>query len=728
MVAHVLVERRAKTINQLFSYRVPKELEPQIKIGVRVKVPFGRTKVEGFVLDLSAFIKTTYQLKDIIKIVDLKPVLNKEMLALGQYISTQTLCYLIEAYQVMLPTALKAKINRKIKIKTEKYLSLAVMRDELETLKLTKRGQEIVTNLLLKPKIKKKELTNISTSAVTTLLKKGVIKETNEEIYRLEDTISNYQPITLTKEQNVVINKIKASFFQPQTFLLHGVTGSGKTEVYMELVGEVIKLGKEAIILVPEISLTPQMVRRFKSRFSNQVAILHSALSAGEKYDEWRKIERKEVSIVIGARSAIFAPLTNLGLIIIDEEHVTTYKQENHPRYHTLDITLWRSKYHSCPVLLGSATPSLESYARAQKGIYHLLTLPNRINQKSLPSITIVDLKQSIKTGHHYFSKLLIEKINNCLLKNEQVILLLNRRGYAPMVMCTMCGYIDKCPNCDITLTYHKRKNMMWCHYCDYQKPRMISCPDCHHQEIRDYGVGTERIFEQIKEFFPLAKTIRMDFDTTTRKGSHEKILTAFRTGQYNILLGTQMIAKGLDFPKVTLVGVLNGDTSLNIPDFRSSERTFQLLSQVAGRAGRDKLEGEVIIQTYHPDHYSINYVKNHDYLGFYQEEMKIRRILKYPPYYFLILVRIISSDYDLGRKASIKVGTYLREQIKGNSIILGPSTANLYRFNNNYRFQCLIKYKKEDNINQVLNNLLTHYQHNKRVSIEIDKNPLKIL
>ncbi|MFA5459485.1 MAG: DEAD/DEAH box helicase, partial [Bacilli bacterium] len=333
MVAHVLVERRAKTINQLFSYRVPKELEPQIKIGVRVKVPFGRTKVEGFVLDLSAFIKTTYQLKDIIKIVDLKPVLNKEMLALGQYISTQTLCYLIEAYQVMLPTALKAKINRKIKIKTEKYLSLAVMRDNLETLKLTKRGQEIVTNLLLKPKIKKKELTNISTSAVTTLLKKGVIKETNEEIYRLEDTISNYQPITLTKEQNVVINKIKASFFQPQTFLLHGVTGSGKTEVYMELVGEVIKLGKEAIILVPEISLTPQMVRRFKSRFSNQVAILHSALSAGEKYDEWRKIERKEVSIVIGARSAIFAPLTNLGLIIIDEEHVATYKQENHPRY-----------------------------------------------------------------------------------------------------------------------------------------------------------------------------------------------------------------------------------------------------------------------------------------------------------------------------------------------------------------------------------------------------------
>ncbi|MDD4036473.1 MAG: primosomal protein N' [Bacilli bacterium] len=727
MYAQVLVELSVKTVDKPFTYIIPKELKRKIKIGIRVKVPFGKRIVEGFVVDILDSIDADYELKEIIEAVDIKPVLNDELLKLGQYISEKTLCYKIEAYQVMLPRALKAKLGQEIRVKEEVYVKL---NEEYKNnnFKLSNRALEIIDYLLKNECVKKSELNKISISAVKTLLSKGIIKTINKEVYRLDNNSEyNYNRVKLTGEQLNVIKEVLKASNENNVFLLHGVTGSGKTEVYMELVDKVIKDGKEAIILVPEISLTPQMVNRFKSRFLNKVAILHSGLNSGEKYDEWRKIERKEVSIVIGARSAIFAPFENIGIIIIDEEHETTYKQENNPRYSAIDIAKERCRYHNCPLLLGSATPSLESYARARKGVYKLLSLPNRINKKPMPNVEIIDMKEEMKGGNRYFSRALINKINDRLDKNEQIILLLNRRGYSPYITCRNCGYTDKCPNCDITLTYHKNSNLMRCHYCGYGSKKILVCPSCNSKDINEYGVGTEKIEEEINSKFPKAKVVRMDVDTTSRKGAHEKILTAFRKEKYNILLGTQMIAKGLDFPKVTLVGVLNGDTSLNIPDFRSGERTFQLLSQVAGRAGRKDLSGEVIIQTFNPEHYSIKYASNHDYYSFYNEEMTIRRSLKYPPYYFITIVKIHSKDYNLGLEVSKKVGNYLKSNLNNNYIVLGPSTANIYRINNVYRFQCIVKYKNPNELIKVLKDLIGHYKNNRDVSIEIDVDPVRV-
>jgi primosomal protein N' (replication factor Y) len=727
MYAQVLVEVSIKTVDKPFTYIIPKNLKSKIKVGIRVKVPFGRRIVEGFVADIIDNITTDYELKEIIEPIDEKPVLNDELLKLGEYISERTLCYRIEAYQVMLPRALKARIGQNIKVKEEVYIEL---NEEYKNnnYRLSSKALEIIDYLLKNECVKRSELNKISVSAVKTLLNKGVIKIINKEVYRLDNNSrSTYKQIKLTSEQEQVVNEVLKSKGKNNVFLLHGVTGSGKTEVYMKSIEEVIKDNKEAIILVPEISLTPQMVNRFKSRFTNKVAILHSGLNSGEKYDEWRKIERKEVSIVIGARSAIFAPFENIGIIIIDEEHETTYKQENNPRYNAIEVAKERCKYHSAPLLLGSATPSLESYARAKKGVYKLLNLPNRINNQPMPNVEIIDMKEEIKSGSKYFSKILIDKINDRLDKNEQIILLLNRRGYSPYVTCRNCGYTDKCPNCDITLTYHKKSNLMRCHYCGYGSKKILVCPSCNSKDINEYGVGTEKIEEEINRRFPKAKVVRMDVDTTSKKGAHEEILSAFRNEQYNILLGTQMIAKGLDFPKVTLVGVLNGDTSLNIPDFRSGERTFQLLSQVAGRSGRKDLLGEVIIQTFNPDHYSIKYASKHNYLDFYNKEMSIRRSLKYPPYYFITLVKIHSKDYKLGLEASKKVGNYLKSNLSNNYIILGPSTANIYRINNIYRFQCIVKYKNSDELMIVLKRLIGHYKNNNKVSIEIDVDPVRI-
>ncbi len=430
--------------------------------------------------------------------------------------------------------------------------------------------------------------------------------ELKEEVYRLNDNvIKEKNNIALNDEQKTVIKSVTKSINTFSPCLLHGVTGSGKTEVYMNLIKEVINNKKEAIVLVPEISLTPQLVDTFKRRFGSDIAILHSRLSEGEKYDEWRKIERKEVSIVIGARSAIFAPFTNLGIIIIDEEHSATYKQENNPKYNAIDVAIKRAKTYNIPVVLGSATPSVESYTRAKIGIYHLLELKNRVNN-NLPKVYLIDMKEEMKKGNRVLSKLLVDEINETILRQEQVILLLNRRGYSTVTNCQKCGYIDKCPNCDIPLIYHKTSSLMRCHYCGYSKRKLTICPSCQNKQINEYGMGTEKLEKIISETFPKAKTVRMDIDTTTTKGSHERIINDFKNEKYNILIGTQMISKGLDFEKVTLVGVINGDSTLNIPDFRSAERTYQLLSQVAGRAGRSQLKGRVTIQGFNITYYSI--------------------------------------------------------------------------------------------------------------------------
>ena len=720
MIAKVIVELSNKNIDKMFDYLIPDNLIEKVKIGIRVKVPFGNQTLEGFVLEITN--NSTEDLKEIIDIVDNDIVLNKELLELGKYMQSITLSTLISCYQTMLPSALKAKNGRVINKKMESYIVLGNTND----IKLTSKQEELVKMVFNNQKVLKSKLTSLSRSSLKILLDKGILIEEKSEVYRLDNKSNIKNKYPLTSKQEEVVNRIMNSKDDNKVFLLHGVTGSGKTEIYMEVIERLLKEDKSSIMLVPEISLTEQMVNRFKNRFDN-IAILHSRLSDGEKYDEYRRIARGEVKIVIGARSAIFAPLSNIGVIIIDEEHSDTYKQDAcNPKYNTLDIAKYRSNYYKCPVILGSATPTLESYARSLKGIYELIELKERVNNKSLPSIEIVDMNKEIKNKIGSLSKTMIDAINKCLDNNEQVILLLNRRGYSSYVTCKNCGYTEKCPNCDISLTYHKSSNTLRCHYCGYGSKVEEICPICHEKAMSNLGTGTEKIEEELNKLFVNRRIVRMDFDTTSKKGSHEKIIKSFENHEYDILLGTQMIAKGLDFPNVTLVGVINADTSLNIPDFRSSEMTFDLLCQVAGRSGRGDKQGRVIIQTFNKEHYALKYAKNHDYVGFYNEEMEIRKKLSYPPYYYLVLIKVISKDYDSSRDISMKVVEYLNKNLNDVKI-LGPSVARVFKLNNTYRFQVIIKYKKNDNIYKVINDLIEHYKSNNKVKIDVDFNPIHI-
>ncbi len=716
MYLEVLVELKAKNLDKTFTYKTS---DCSVKVGTRVLVPFGRQKLEGFVLNIHNN-KPDYEVKEIISVIDSEPVLNSEMLKLGKYISKKTLCNLISAYQTMLPNALKVKNGRVINKKIVSYIEL------IDENYITKSlSQNKIIDLLKKDKkVKKSDLNKISSSSVNTLLKNNVIKEIKEEEYRLkndvEKVIDNKE---LTIEQKETLDKIKYNQFRP--YLIHGVTGSGKTEVYMRAIENVLQLNKEAIVLVPEISLTPQLVNIFKSRFGSKIAILHSGLSDGEKYDEWRKIERKEVSIVIGARSAIFAPFENLGIIIIDEEHSSTYKQENTPKYNAIDIALYRAKNYNIPVILGSATPSIESYTRAKTGIYELCTMKKRVND-NLPNVTLIDMKDEIKKGNRILSRLLRDKINEKISKGEQVIILLNRRGYSTVCTCHSCGFTLKCPRCDIPLTYHKSTNIMRCHYCGYGIKKPDICPECDSKDINFFGMGTEKLEQYIKDEIKDSKVIRMDQDTTSLKGAHERIINDFRQQKYNILIGTQMISKGLDFPNVTLVGVINGDQSLNIPDFRSSERTFQLLNQVAGRAGRSDKSGEVIIQGFNMDQYSIVMASKNDYIGFYNEELRIRKLLKYSPYYNLCLIKVKDKDYEQAYKEASKIVNHIKSKNLKDVIVLGPSSGIIPKINNIYNIQVIIKFKNTNDLMKELIFINERYRTSKTL-VDIDINPIRL-
>ncbi len=724
MYAKVIIEYGAKAVDKEFTYIVPSNLTDKISLGSRVLVPFNNRLIEGFVTDILNKADTTYELKEIKEVCDEKPILNEEMLYIGEEIRKKILCSKISIYQAMLPKALKADVKTNIGIKKNRYLTLNISKEAANSFleKCKYQGQiDIVENLIINDKI----LANNLTSSISTLIKNGIVKETYEVVNRYNVTPSGkYKKVSLSSSQQEVVDSVYLD--NHEVYLLYGVTGSGKTEVYMELIDRVLKLGKTAIMLVPEISLTPQIVDRFATRFGKDIAILHSGLSDYEKYDEYRKIMDGKVKIVVGARSAIFAPLKNLGIIVIDEEHTSTYKQENNPRYHARDIAILRGKYNNIPVLLGSATPSLESFARAKKGVYQMLTLTNRVGHATLPNVLVIDMKNEVKKGHFILSRDLENKINEKLSKHEQIILLLNRRGYSSMLTCRDCGYVLKCPNCDITLTYHKTSNTNRCHYCNYSVKNVNVCPECGSKNIKEYGLGTERLEETLNKKFN-ARVVRMDIDTTSKKGMHEKIINDFGNHEYDILLGTQMIAKGLDFPLVTLVGVINADSSLNIPDFRSAENTFQLLSQVSGRAGRSDLPGEVIIQTYNPDHYSINYSKNHDYLKFYEEEMKIRKVLNYPPYYYITIVNVTSKDYNEGFSEANKIGNYLKKYLSKDTQVLGPSMANVFKINNIYHYECIIKYKYDDKLIPVLTKLDEIYKTNNKVDISIDVDPIRM-
>ncbi|CAM4027671.1 primosomal protein N' [Bacillus manliponensis] len=798
--ASVIVDVPTRQTDRPFDYIIPKRWEDIIQTGMRVVVPFGPRKLQGFIVGIKDTIEVdSKKLKELHELLDVTPVLNEELLQLGAWLRDETLCFTISAFQVMLPAAIKATYQKQLRLLKEDettedvkaifqgkemidwkelenhpYLYRSVQKDiasgKIEVIykvkdKAQKKKQKIIEPNLpqelleeeayqLKSKKQQDVLyyfvenyhaiplktivqeLQITDAPIKALVKKGLLTEKYVEVYRNpydDDTFQRTKPFPLTEEQTDVITPVLSSIAEKEhkTFLLYGVTGSGKTEVYLQSIEEVLRAGKEAIVLVPEISLTPQMVDRFKGRFGSQVAVLHSALSVGEKYDEWRKILRKEVKVVVGARSAIYAPFENLGIIIIDEEHESSYKQEDNPRYHARDVAIWRGKYHSCPIVLGSATPTLESFARAKKGVYELLTMKKRMNQRALPTVDIIDMREELRDGNRsMFSQLLHEKIADRLEKKQQMVLFLNRRGHSTFVMCRDCGYVMQCPHCDISLTYHRTNHQMKCHYCSYEEILPKACPACESSYIRFFGTGTQKVEEEIVKLFPEARVIRMDVDTTSRKGMHEKLLKAFGEGQADILLGTQMIAKGLDFPNVTLVGVLTADTMLHLPDFRASEKTYQLLTQVSGRAGRHELPGEVVIQTYTPEHYSVELSKEQNYDVFFEREMYMRKMRQYPPYYYVALVTVSHPELLKAVQVTERIVSFLKQHCSQQAMVLGPVASAIPRIKDRYRYQCMIKYKREPNLKYVLKMVNEHYQAEmqKDLQISIDFNPTMLM
>ena len=708
MFASVLVEIESLK-EKIFSYSIPYTLKDKAIIGVRVVVPFGNRRINGIIIDL---VQTCdFDAKDIIEILDEKPILNNELINLGKFMSEKYICPLMSCYLTMLPSSLKFnKNNTKIKYK--------IFYEKINDLENPSKGELNIlnlfnNNLVEKSYIKNKEILN-------RLIDKGILREVKKEVYRLDNNMETVPLKTLTDSQNKALEKIKNT--DKMITLLRGVTGSGKTEIYMHLINDVIEQNKTAIVLVPEITLTTQLIGRFRSVFKD-IAVLHSSLSDGERYDEYRKIKENKVKLVIGTRSAIFCPLENIGIIVIDEEHEDSYKQENNPRYDTLDIAIERAKYWNSKIVLGSATPSLVTYAKASIGRYNLVELLTRVNNNKLPSVNIIDMKEEIKKGNSIISSYADNLIRDRLNKKEQIMILINRRGYSNYIMCKECGNVIKCPNCDISLTYHKKDNALRCHYCDYSTTKMDKCSNCGSKYLTLKGVGTEKIEEYISDNYN-ARVVRMDRDTTSNKGTHEKIIKDFNDYKYDILLGTQMISKGLDFPNVTLVIVLNGDSSLNVPDYRSSEKTFSMLTQVSGRAGRKDKDGIALIQTYNPEHYSILFSKNHDYKSFYNKEIKIRKQLNYPPFCNIVSIRVITEDYDIGEKEINKINKYLNNNLDEKYTILGPSVS--LKINNMYKFQLIIKYKENELLYKVINEVANNIK-NKKIKLEIDFNPIKL-
>ena len=725
MYAEILVEYSNKSIDKTFTYIVPDNLVDTIKVGMKVLVPFGNKTINGIVLKLKKTYSEEYQLKSIKDIENEEFILNKELLSLGKYLSEKTLCSKIKAYQTMLPSSLKVKNQKHSYDKYEVIISLNKTIDEIdEYIKNNSRAKKQI-EVLDKLKFNKLNKKEISSSVLSKLLELELVKEEYIQKYRLNyDGEVKTSNLKLTDEQMSVLEKIKLN--DNNTYLLHGVTGSGKTEVYMNLIDQVIGDGKSAIMLLPEISLTTQMMKRFYERYGNLVAIFHSALSDGEKYDEYLKIFRGEVKVVVGTRSAIFTPIENLGIVIIDEEHSDTYHQDVTPRYSAIDMAKFRCTYNKCPLILGSATPTLETFVTAKKGNIEYLEMKHRVNNQKLPSVEIVDMKKEMQKGNLIISSVLEQKIRDRLKKKEQIILLLNRRGYSTVVSCKSCGYTYKCPNCDITLTYHKTNNSMRCHYCGYTKFVDSICPSCHEKSLSYLGLGTEKLESKLKEMFN-CNIIRMDVDTTTKKGSHEKKLESFRNHEADILLGTQMISKGLDFPNVTLVGVIQADASLYIEDFRAGEKTLDLLMQVAGRAGRSEKSGEVVIESYDIENFYLKCVQNNSYEDFYKYELKLRKKYNYPPYYYLVNVRVSGKNLDKVFKESTNVYNYLRNNLLEETIIFNPTPASIFRVNNTYTYQILIKYKYDGYLNLALKKLDEMYANNNSVDFTLDFNPSRL-
>lgn len=737
MIAEIIIDSNVKTLNKTFDYNIPREMESNISIGSRVLIPFGKSKrlEEGFVTNIKE--STEYEVKDIAKIE--VQSLTTEKILLSKWMAKKYFSNVSECMNLMLkPGTTTKNFANRTKDKTGIFVSLALEKEKIQEYilnnKIKSEKQIRILNYLIEnDKTMQPELiekTETSRVIIKTLEKNGLLKLQEEKVIRnplKNKNIKQTNKLKFTEEQEEAYIKVSNTIEKQEykKYLLYGVTGSGKTEIYLQLIEKVINEGKSAIMLVPEISLTPQMINRFIERFGKEIiAVLHSKLSVGERYDSWERIENGEARIVIGARSAIFAPVCKLGIIIIDEEHDSSYKSEMAPRYNAKEVATQIAKYNNIPLLLGSATPDIVTFYKAQNEDIELLKLSKRANNSSLPNVQVVDLKQELANGNRTMISVKLYKLIQENLKNKkQTILFLNRRGFSTFVMCRDCGYVAKCKNCNISLTYHKKEEKLKCHYCGYEEGIHKICPECGSKKIKYFGTGTQKLELEINKIFPNASTIRMDIDTVTKKNSHEEILEKFNKDKIDILIGTQMIVKGHHFPNVTLVGVVSADGSLNIDDYRASERTFDILVQVAGRAGRENLQGNVIIQTYNPDNYSIQYAKKQNYDEFYNVEIKLRNQLRYPPFCDIIMFGISGETEEIVSKTAEKLYRNLKEQIEKEQIIanvLKPLPAPIDKIKNRYRWRIIIKAKVNDKLIDIINECL--------YSKEILKNNARII
>lgn len=741
MVAEVIINSTAKKLNRTFDYNIPKELENMIFVGSKVLVPFGRFKSleEAHVVGIKQ--SSEFEIKDIAKV---ETGLTDKQIKLANWIAKRYFCNVSECIKLMQTPGTRTKnVNNRIQDKKIKAVYLKKDFDEIsfdiESRKIKSDKQIRILNFVKDnegctiPEIE--TFTDCSRAIVNTLIKNEYLELVETKIERnplSSKKVNNTQNLKLTDEQEVAFDRIAESIDNNEfeEFLLYGVTGSGKTEVYLQLIDKVIKNDKSAIVLVPEISLTPQMLDRFISRFGKEkIAVLHSKLSIGERHDEWERIKEEKAKIVIGARSAIFAPVKNLGIIIIDEEHDSSYKSEASPKYNAKEVAKKIAKETKIPLLLGSATPDLTTYYNAkERQKITLLELTKRANRSSLPKVEIVDLKQELANGNRsMLSRDLYQAIEQNLKDKLQTILFLNRRGYSTFIMCRNCGYTIKCKNCNISMTYHSYENKLKCHYCGYEEKLVKTCPECGSDKIRYFGTGTQKLEQEIHKQFPEAKTIRMDVDTVTKKNSHEEILNKFKNEDIDILIGTQMVVKGHHFPKVTLVGVIAADSSLNIDDYRATERTFQILTQVAGRAGRENLPGKVIIQSYNPENFSIQNAQKQNYEEFYETEIALRKQLKYPPFCDIIVIGFNSINEEEIKKVSnlayeIAIKNLNNEEFK----IFKPMPSPIDKIQNKFRWRIIIKGNMNEKANETLNKLLkTLYDKDyKNTKITIDVNP----
>lgn len=741
MYAKVIVDITHEKLDKVFEYLIPSDLEGVLKVGTEVIVPFGKGNREtnGYVVDIAETCEyDCTKMKEILQISEKKVAIEGKMVALAAWMKEYYGGTMIQALKTVLPIKKEetAKVKRYVRLLLDKEAGVLKLQEYLNKKNQKARARvlaALLDNEVLEYEFVIKKL-NVTRPVLTALEGQGVLRIESEQVFRnpIKQRERSFQKIEYTTEQQQAIDVFREDYLKglQKTYLLYGVTGSGKTEVYMEMIARVIRDGKQAIVLIPEIALTYQTVMRFYRRFGDRISILNSKMSNGERYDQMMRAKAGNIDVMIGPRSALFTPFPNLGLIVIDEEHEPTYKSEQIPRYHARETAIARAKLEGASVVLGSATPSLSAFYRAKNGEYEMLTLRERSRKQELPEVHVVDLREELKTGNRsIISTALHELIEDRLKKRQQIMLFINRRGYAGFISCRSCGYVVKCPHCDVSLTSHRGGKLV-CHYCGYEEPQISVCPSCGSKHIGGFRAGTQQIEELIKKEFPTARVLRMDMDTTKEKDGHEKILEQFASEEADILVGTQMIVKGHDFPNVTLVGILAADMSLYADDYQAGERTFQLLTQAAGRAGRGSEKGEVVIQTYSPEHYSIETAANQDYESFYEAEISYRSIMGYPPASQLVAILISGKEETLLETASSYIKSYA-ERVNRNGVgIIGPTSPSVGKVNDVYRKVIYLKHAQYDVLIDIKDKLEKYIEINpgfQHLWIQFDFNPIKI-